>query len=111
MRNLYACTLLAAVSALQMACMAPAPPVNVFHLGDKIQAGPLIYNVMEGKWRAQIGEGPDPRVPERRFLIVHLTVTNSGGQDLDIPSLTLVDQGGQVFNESLDAAGYRIGWG
>jgi uncharacterized protein DUF4352 len=105
MRNLFPGTLLVAAFALLMSCMKPAPPVNVFHLGDKVQTGALIYNVLEGKWRAQIGEGAESRVPERRFLIVHLSVTNSGGQDLDIPSLSVVDQSGQVFNESMDGRG------
>ncbi len=45
------------------------------------------------------------RVPERRFLIIHLSVTNSGGQDVNIPSMVVEDQGGQVFNESLDGRG------
>jgi hypothetical protein len=105
MRILNSCTLLLAAVVLQVACMKPAPPVNVFHLGDKVQAGPLIYNVLESRWRAQIGEGPVSRVPERRFLIIHLSVTNSGGQDVNIPSMVVEDQGGQVFNESLDGRG------
>jgi hypothetical protein len=105
MRNLFPCTLVVAAFALQMSCMQPAPPVNVFHLGDRVQSGPLIYNVLESKWRAQIGDGAESRVPERRFLIVHLSVTNSGAQDLNIPPLTVVDQGGQIFNESLDGQG------
>jgi hypothetical protein len=99
----FSCVLL--LAALQMACMDPAPPVNIFHLGDKVQAGPLIYTVLDNKWRAQIGEGAESRVPERRFLIVHLTVTNSGAENLNIPLLTLVDQAGQTFSEGLDGRG------
>jgi hypothetical protein len=102
MRKSFSCPLLVTVLAMQLACMKPAPPVNVFRLGDKVQTGPLIYNVLDTKWRPQIGEGAASRIPEHRFLIVRLTVTNSGAQELSLPSLSVVDQGGQVYGESLD---------
>jgi hypothetical protein len=105
MWNRFSCALLVAPFALQIACVKPAPPVNVFRLGDKVQVGPLIYNVLEAKWRPQIGDGSEARVPDHRFLIVHLAVTNSGALDIDLPLMTIVDQAGQVSNESLDGRG------
>lgn len=102
MRKLFPIALPLAALALQLACTQPAPPVNVFHLGEKAQAGPLIYTVLEVRWRAQIGDGPLARVPERRFLIVHLSVTNSGAQEITLPSLTLTDETNQSFNETMD---------
>jgi hypothetical protein len=111
MRNLFTCTLLGAALALQPACIKTAPPLNVFHIGDKVQTGSLAYTVLEAKWRAQIGEGPLARVPEHRFLVIHLTVTNSGARDLDVPALTITDQAGQTDPESMDgrAVPYWIG--
>ncbi len=97
MRNL----LWVAVLAFELACTKPSP-VNVFRLGEKVQVGTLIYTVLEAKWLPQIGDGPTARVPQRRFLIVHLSVTNSGGQELSLPALTVADQTGQSFDESMD---------
>jgi hypothetical protein len=103
--------LLFAALALQTACIRTPPPPSVFHIGDKVQTGPLIYTVLETKWRAQIGEGPLARVPEHRFLVIHLTVTNSGAKDFDIPELTITDQAGRTDPESMDgrAIPYWIG--
>jgi hypothetical protein len=43
--------------------------------------------------------GENQRVPERRFLILHLNVTNSSAETVSAPGLTLVDDSGQTFNE------------
>jgi hypothetical protein len=102
MRNLFLSTLLWAALTLQLACIQTAPPLNVFHLGDKVQTGSLTYTVLETKWRAQIGEGPLARVPEHRFLVIHLTVTNTSPQSLDLSPFTIVDQSGQTYPESMD---------
>ena len=67
--------------ALQMACMKPAPPVNVYRLGEKVQVGPLIYNVVEANWRRpNFGRRFVARAGHR-FLVIHLTVTNSGAEE------------------------------
>lgn len=91
--------------ALQMACIKPAPPVNVYKLGEKVQVGPLIYNVVEANWRPQISAGGSSRVPAHRFLVIHLTVTNSGAEELTAPALTVVDQTKKTFEESMDGQG------
>ncbi len=97
MSRLALLTLLAA----QLACLKPAP-VNVFRMGDKVQVGPLIYNVFETKWLPQIGEGPEARTPAHRFLILHLTVVNGGAEPLSVQSFQLVDGSGQVYQESIE---------
>ena len=105
MRPLLSGALLGAALASQMACLKPAPPVRVYHLGEQVEAGTLAYTVLEAKWRAQIGEGSDVRVPEHRFLVVHFTVTNSGARDMMAPALTIVDQSGRNYDESMDGRG------
>jgi hypothetical protein len=71
-------------------------------MGERAQAGPLIYNVFEADWRAQLGEGPLARHPARRFLIVHLSVTNSGAEVISAPGLRLLDDAGQLYSETID---------
>jgi len=71
-------------------------------MGERAQAGPLIYNVFEADWRAQLGEGPLARHPARRFLIVRLSVTNSGAEVLSAPGLRLLDDAGHLYDETID---------
>jgi hypothetical protein len=91
----------------QTACLKPTPPVSVFHMGDKVQAGPLVYTVMEADWRAKLGEEGQIRAPSHRFLIIHLSVTNGGSETLSVPGLKLIDDSGHVYDESMDGQGVR----
>jgi hypothetical protein len=86
----------------QTACVKPPPPVSVVHMGEKVQAGPLVYTVLEADWRAQLGEGAQIRSPSHRFLIIHLSVTNGGSETLSIPVLKLIDDTGHAYDESMD---------
>jgi len=64
--------------------------------------GPLIYNVFEADWRAHLGEGAQLRLPARRFLILHLSVTNGGAETVSLPGLSLIDSTGRLYSESID---------
>jgi hypothetical protein len=90
-----------ALFASQMACMRSAP-VNVYRMGEKVQAGPLIYNVFETKWVEKIGEDPQARTPTHRFLIVRLSVVNSGAETVSVQPLKLLDESGGIHQESMD---------
>src|SRR5882724_9732215 len=95
----------------QTACVKPPAQVQVFRMGERVQVGPLIYNVFEANWRTQLGEGPQARRPARRFLIVHLSVTNSGSETLSVPGLRLLDDAGQVYSETIDGENVPSWWG
>jgi hypothetical protein len=88
--------------ASQTACVKPPPPVNVYRMGDKVQVGPLIYNVFETNWLAQIGQGPQARAPSHRFLVMHVMIVNGGAEKLPVPSFKLVDEAGGIYNESTE---------
>jgi hypothetical protein len=77
-------------------------PVNVYRMGEKVQAGPFIYNIFETKWAEKLGEGPQARTPAHRFLIVRLSVVNSGAEAASVQPLKLVDESGGVHQESMD---------
>jgi hypothetical protein len=102
MRIGFSGSLLVLALAAQTACMKPPPPVNVYRMGDKVQVGPLIYNVFETNWLAQIGQGPQARAPAHRFLVMHVMIVNSGVEKLPVPAFKLVDDAGGVYNESTE---------
>ena len=74
-------------------------------MGDRVQVGPLVYNVIEAEWKSQLGEFPSPRMPERTFLVVRLTVTNGGGQTIMIPQTKLENSNGETYDELNDGSG------
>ena len=94
--------LICVVLTSQTACPKPPPQANVFRMGDKVQAGPLVYTVLDANWRAQLFEAGQSRAPLHRFLVIHLSVTNSGSETLSMPALKLIDDAGHAFNESMD---------
>ena len=67
----------------------------------------MIYNVYDTQYLLKLGDEPDVRVPVNRFLTIHLTAVNSGGAKADesIPTLTLLDDSGAVYNEMDNGAG------
>ena len=89
--------------ALLIGCSKPPKPA-VYKMGERVEAGPLTYNVFEADWKTQIGSGVGASVPEHRFLVVHLSVTNGGAEAVSLPPLTLVDDSGQAYNEAAVAA-------
>lgn len=94
--------------ALFSACKVPGKegPVGTFNIGERAQVGPLIYSVIDSQWMVSIGEGASQRVPKDRYLVVNLSVVNSGGkEDQNIPSFALIDDAGQTFNEIDDGSG------
>ena len=76
-------------------------------MGDRVQAGPLVYIAFETRWYYSLGTpGVDPqanpRIPANRFLVVHMNITNDGAVDSQVPTLMLLDDSGQSFNELSD---------
>jgi hypothetical protein len=74
-------------------------------MGELTTVGPVIYNVLETEWRTDIGESFQQKIPKHKFLVIRLTITNSGNQDVAIPLLTLEDQGDNSHLEISEVAG------
>lgn len=74
-------------------------------MGDRAQAGPLIYTVFETRWAPQLGAEGSERIPNNRFLMIRLSVVNSGSTEASIPTLTLIDDNGQRFPEIANGEG------
>jgi hypothetical protein len=91
------------------ACKPSEPPQSEAKMGDPAVAGPLTFTVLETKWQSQLEGFPTPRMPERNFLLIRVSVTNSGGADTNIPFLQLQNSSNDMFNELENGSGVD-GW-
>ncbi|MCC7174430.1 MAG: DUF4352 domain-containing protein [Bryobacterales bacterium] len=81
------------------ACVKQKAPVEVYAMGERAEAGSLVYNVLEAAWKTQLGEGPHLRVPGNRFLLLRLSITNGGPTEASVPAMTLVSSSGTEYPE------------
>jgi hypothetical protein len=107
MRHLRPLLLLTSVALLALsACSHDSPsPTRAYALGQKAEAGHLVYTAYEGQWLPQIGEGTSARVPQHRFFEIRLSATNTGAADAIVPNATLEDDSGHTYEELSDGNG------
>src|SRR5579872_5157365 len=89
----------ALVAVLLTSCSQPTFPVRTYSMGEKVVLGHLMYTVFETQWLTQAGTPPDVRMPQNRFFLVRLAANDSGGSDLIVPPLSVVDDKGTVYKE------------
>jgi hypothetical protein len=94
-------TLTAGMAALLIAssCGEKAAPPRTYPMGERVQLGHLIYTAFETQWLTQLGEAPNARVPQHRFMLLRVSITNAGSTEVLAPSITLVDDAGQSHAE------------
>jgi hypothetical protein len=85
-------------SALTSGCSkgVNASFIGTFRMGERVQVGPLVYQVLESDWRSELGSGG--RTPKSRYMFVKLSITNSSGKTISTPTLTL-EGAGQTYTE------------
>lgn len=76
-----------------------------YEMGERVENTPFTYVVIENSWRSELGEGFQTRTPKNRFLIVNLSVTNGGGSEASVPSLSVEGSNGQLYSEISEGAG------
>ncbi len=76
-----------------------------FRIGDNVRVGPFTYTVIESHWKPQLSGTLSTRVPEQQFLMIRLTITNSGGKEASVPLLSLEDKRGSEYRELQDGSG------
>ena len=69
-------------------------------MGEKAEIGPFVYQAIETHWPMSL-EG---RNAKERFLIIRVTVLNSGAGDANIPGFEVVDDAGDSYPELVDGA-------
>src|SRR5258708_17343020 len=93
--------LVPAACALILAGCAPQREVrSEYPVGEKVPVGSLTYTVVETSWRSQLGQMLRIRVPQKRFMLITVSVTNGGGREVSIPLLQLEDANGKMYTES-----------
>jgi hypothetical protein len=98
--------LLGALSCLALAACSRSNSSQVdYAMGDKVRVGPLTYSVLDATWKGELGEGFQIRAPSQRFLLLTISVTNGGGDDVSIPLLQLEGANGKMFQEVANGDG------
>lgn len=70
-----------------------------FRMGEPLFVRPFTYTVLETRWKPQLGELFSLQIPQHQFLMIRLSITNSGGSPAAAPLLTLAGTTGAVFQE------------
>jgi hypothetical protein len=68
-------------------------------MGERIVAGPMVYNVVQTTWRTQLGDLFRVRVPEHRYFLLTLSATNSGGKRISVPFFALEGPNREEYRE------------
>lgn len=82
--------------------------IGTFQMGERVQVGKIIYNVLEADWRTALTEGG--RAPQNRFLVVRVSMTNSGGEEVSVPAFELQADDGTKYQEVTDKVGDLRDW-
>jgi hypothetical protein len=70
--------------------------IGTFHMGEKVQIGPVVYQVLETQWKTELGSGG--RTPKDRYLFVRVSITNGGTENASVSNLTL-EGNGKTYTE------------
>jgi hypothetical protein len=76
-------------------------------MGERAQVGSIVYTVFDTRWELSLGEQPTPRIPANRFLILNISAVNSAGTAVSIPTFSLIDDNGQVYQELDNGEGVK----
>ncbi len=68
-------------------------------MGERASVGKLIYTANETEWKTSLGEGATAKVPQHRFLLIKISVTNGAPSPVAVPLLSLYDANGKQFRE------------
>jgi len=78
---------------------------KLYQMGDRAEAGLLIYTVLEAEWPTQLGEGIQARIPKHRFLVLRLSVTNSGTEEVLVPAMQMIGPNNDSHPELMSGEG------
>jgi hypothetical protein len=90
---------------LTTGCTSKRPVVRTYTIGERAEAGLAFYTALEAVWKSQMGEEPAVRMPQNRFLLIRMRMTNSSPQEMSVPLMHLVAPSGEEYVELSDGAG------
>lgn len=82
---------------------------KTFKMGERAAVGSLTYNVLEASFLSQMGDLGKSRIPEKRFLVIRMSITNGGAKEAEIPLFRVLDDSGVEVSEIQDAD-FLKGW-
>jgi hypothetical protein len=82
-----------------------------YQMGERITAGPMVYNVVQTVWRTQLGDIFNVRVPDHRYLLITLSATNSGGKGVSVPFFALEGPNREEYHELENGTGVENWFG
>ena len=75
---------------------------KLYQMGEPAEAGSLVYTVLESEWHSHLAEA---RMPQHSFLLLRVSVTNSGGSDVLVPPMQITAPGGAQYPELTSGEG------
>jgi hypothetical protein len=106
MPRFLSASLLIAGLLLASCSKEPKHEAKLYSPGEKAQVEKLSYSLVDSQIFPQLGDDPaNARMPQNRFIVVQVSVLNAGNEETSIPGMTLVDDGGQTYNELPDGTG------
>lgn len=82
---------------------------KTFKMGERAPVGLLTYNILEANFVSQLGDSGKSRIPEKRFLVIRMSITNGGAKEAEIPLFRVIDEAGTELGEVQDAS-FMSGW-
>lgn len=70
----------------------------------------MSYVVLDTEWEPELSGRAGTKRPQHRFLLVRLTMTNSGGNKVNLPLFTLVGANGTNYAEVSEGVENVNGW-
>lgn len=84
-------TICLAIGLMLAALSGCTKPPQIHQLGEKVQLGGVVFSVLDAEWATDIDPGgANAKTPKHRFLIVHITMANTGSKEATIPLLHVV---------------------
>lgn len=84
-------------------------PEKVVEMGSPTAVGKLTYTIIDQRWAESLPGATGARLPQHRFLIIGLSVTNGGSDNAGVPLLSLVGSDGKEYQELSEGDGLA-GW-
>ena len=100
-----------AATVMLSGCRPQTQPKSVYPMGERAIDGPIVYNVIQTVWKTELGDVLNTRTPQNRFLLITLSATNSGGQEVALPFFTLEGPGGKEVKELENGDGVESWFG
>ena len=72
-------------------------------MGDRAVAGPITYSGLTAEYRTELPEAKEPQ--KNRYLVIFLSATNGGGEEVMLPHTRLIAADGTEYPELTEIEG------